>query len=105
MQKWIRVGPYLKELKFSGQLNVSGSYMWGCCIAVFRVLYIKEQSLLKTKVGVKNLLSSMIIFGLGMMTAHAVLFTMIDKEITFVKMCTHQSNEDIRILNEFKVTI
>jgi hypothetical protein len=42
-------GSFCKFLNFVGGLYVAGSYMWGCCIAVFRVLFVKAQTFLKNR--------------------------------------------------------
>ena len=51
-------------LSFTGLLHMGGTYMWGTWIALFRVLFVTSQDLLKKKIGVDNLLRAMIIAGI-----------------------------------------
>jgi hypothetical protein len=50
-------------VRFIGAIYLGGSCIWGCFIALFRVLFIKAQNWLTNSVGVQRLLIIMLVFG------------------------------------------
>ena len=54
-----------QSVRFVGLLHLGGTFMWGSCIAIFRVLYVTSQDFLKDKIGIGNLLMVMIIAGIS----------------------------------------
>ena len=55
---------FCESVRFIGLVHLGGTYMWGTWIALFRVLFVTSQDLLKKKIGVDNLLRAMIIAGI-----------------------------------------
>ena len=86
-----------------GAVYIAGSYLWSCCIALFRVLFVKAQDCLKEKFGVKNLLIVMIFFGVAQIFPFSILLLLFDNENSTFKLCSHISNTDLEILDAYKV--
>jgi hypothetical protein len=88
---------------FIGLVSLSGSYLWGCYIALFRVLFIKAQNWLKKSIGIKNLLRLMLCVGTihGFIFATTFFFT--DEESFIKKICYHLSIKDLTIMQDYQV--
>ncbi len=90
---------------FTGNGYIAGSYIWGCYIALFRVLYIKAQDWLKNKIGIENLLLNMLIAGISQVLLFAISLALTDNENSTKKMCAHLSDQDLDILDGYKVNL
>jgi hypothetical protein len=77
--------------EFIGVLVLGGNFYWSCCIAVFRVLFVKAQNWLKYKMGVKKLLTIMVGFGICQILVFAALAIKFDNDSSIRKSCFHQS--------------
>ena len=89
-------------LTFVGLYHMGGSYMWGTCIAVFRVLFVTAQKSLK-KLGIKRVLNVMLFLGVVEGLSYGVTSQVFDEEIPTFKMCTHLSFHDHQIFKEYLV--
>jgi hypothetical protein len=83
---------------------IIGSYTWGCCIAFFRVLFIKAQVWLNQTIGIRNMLYFMLIYGSTVMVTLSTMLFLYDYTSTY-RMCTHTSTEDTTIMAEYMVII
>ena len=90
---------------FTGNVYIAGSYIWGCYIALFRVLYIKAQDWLKNKIGIGNLLLKMLIAGIFQVLLFSISLAITDNENSTKKMCAHLSDVDLDILDGYKVQL
>ena len=88
---------------FTSSIYIGGSDMWGCYIALFRVFYIKAQDWLKNKIGIYNLLLFMLFSGITQVLLFSISLTVTDNENTTKKMCTHLSDVDLKIMDDYKV--
>jgi hypothetical protein len=94
---------FCKGIRFPATFYTFGSVIWGCFIALFRVLYIKAQNWTKYQVGEDNLLVSFIVTGSILNVAIALAVTVLDEHSYVHKMCTHQSQSSIDMLLELQV--
>ena len=94
---------YLTE--FIGGLVLGGTVYWSCCIAVFRVIFVKAQNWLQNKIGVKNLLTFMVGFGVCQLLVFGYLLVQFDDESSLRKSCFHQSNFNSQILIDAQVSL
>jgi len=92
---------YLNEINHG--LYLSGTLVWRCCIAVFRVLYIKCQRLLNDKMGATNLLALMIIGGLASMTGFSIALLSLDPYNYAKRKCYRWSDKAVDIMKSFQV--
>jgi hypothetical protein len=80
-----------------------GGYMWGCCIAVFRVMFIKAQTFLKIYIGTSSLLFFMLVFGTVLDICYSIsLFFSGDRSPT-VSMCTYDLEENTKTASTYQV--
>ena len=89
--------------EFISGLFISGTIVWRCCIAIFRVLYIKAQIWLTTKVGVSKLLISMVVFGVSQMILFSLVTVNLDKYSLSKRSCYRMSNYELEIINDYQV--
>ena len=94
---------YCNVANFVGALYIGGSYVWSSYIALFRVLYIKAQNWLKLNIGIRNLLSLMIVAGIAQLVPFAFLLLLHDNENSTRKMCFHLSDSDLEIIDSYQV--
>jgi hypothetical protein len=86
-----------------GKIYLGGSCIWGCFIALFRVLFIKAQSWLTKSVGVKQLLIILLSFGALHIFLFAGVTFKIDNESLTKKLCYHISLNDLAVIQDYQV--
>jgi len=91
-------------INLTGGIYTGGGIMWGMHIALFRVLFIKAQKFIKLYVGINNLLNVMIFHGFFQVIFYTVSLHLVDNQVGTLKMCTHESFEDQKIMEEFMVS-
>ena len=72
-------------------------------IAIFRVLHVKAQTFLTTKIKVSRLLPWLFIFGLSHSVALSLIIVFLDDEVPVRMLCTHRSMDDILIMRDYMV--
>jgi hypothetical protein len=88
---------------FIGAIYLGGSSIWGCFIALFRVLFIKAQNWLTCSVGVNRLLIAMLTLGALQIFLFAGVSFQIDGESLTKKLCSHLSFIDMAIIQDYEV--
>ena len=91
-------------LKFVSSVYPGGSCIWGCFIALFRVLFIKGQHCLTESVGVRHLLFIMLIYGSLQIVLFAATSFQLDGESLSKKLCYHLSLNDLTIIQDYQVS-
>jgi len=104
----VSVGSILSESfckwnTFPGSAYIAGSCTWSFCIAVFRIVFVKGQHFLQTKMSSSMLLKGMICFGVLQCSSFSLLLVMLDDEVPVKQLCTHQSTLDIEIMTAYQV--
>jgi hypothetical protein len=83
-------------------LYTGGCFVWGSCIAVFRVLFIKAQTWLKRTIGIKNMLYLIIFSGFVVLIGlNSVLF-LYDNGPSY-RICLSLSRESSLIMLDYLV--
>ena len=60
---------FCESVRFIGLFHLGGTYMWGTCIALFRVLFVTSQDFLMEKIGIGKLLILMVDAGISEVSA------------------------------------
>ena len=84
-------------------LYLSGTFIWRCCIAIYRVLFIKAQRWMTDKMGQRNLLGVMIVFGLALMTGYTNVSATFNRYSYSKRSCNRWSDEDVDIIKSYQV--
>jgi hypothetical protein len=90
-------------VRFIVAIYIGGSCIWGCFIALFRVLFIKAQNWLTNSVGVQRLLVIMLTFGALEIFLFAGVNFQIDGESPTKKLCYHLSFYDMAVIQDYQV--
>jgi len=93
---------HLNEI--SHGLYLSGTIIWRCYIAVFRVLFVKARSWLTEKMGATRLLVLMILSGLALMIGFSIALMMLDPYNYAKRNCFRWSDEAVDIMRSWQVT-
>jgi hypothetical protein len=88
---------------FPGSTYIVGTNSWGVCVAAFRVLYVKAQSFLTTKIGISRILKLVIFLGLVEGFSFSLIIVTLDDEVPVMQMCNHQSSLDVETMRAYKV--
>ena len=91
-------------IKMSGSLNLHGSFIWTCLIAICRILYIKAQNFIKYKVGEQRMVILILTFGMSLQFALSFIPLYFDNASLLWKLCTHHSQEYLDNIQDFQVT-
>jgi hypothetical protein len=94
---------FCQVMNFVSGIFVAGSYTWGCCVAIFRVLFVTFQNSLNGRIGTEFLLNAMLFLGMVQIFAYSTTSLIFDDEVPGFKMCTHLSSEDQKIFQQFLV--
>jgi hypothetical protein len=87
----------------SGLILLTGSSIWSCLIAVFRILYIKKHNWVKYTVGENNLSVLLLIAGISLQMLTTFLLFFFDDESVQTKLCSQLSLQDLEIWTLYKV--
>ena len=88
---------------FVGAVYIGSACIWSCYISLFRVLFINAQNWLKNKIGVNRLLYILLVTGYAQILTFATLFLLFDTENSTMKMCSHLSDADLKIIDAYQV--
>ena len=80
-------------INLSGSVYIAGAYAWGCFIAIFRVLFVKAQTFLKTSIGIRNVLQIMLTCGLALISIYSYYLPSVDDRGPTYNMCRHKINQ------------
>jgi hypothetical protein len=64
---------------------LTGSFIWTCAIAVYRILCIKAQTWVKEKIGEKSLLAIFVVFGLFLQFSLTFILFVFDDQVSIQK--------------------
>jgi hypothetical protein len=91
-------------VQFIGAIYLGGSCIWGCFIALFRVLFIKAQTWLTCSVGTNRLIITMLTLGALQIFLFAGVSFQIDGESLTKKLCYHLSFSDMAVIKDYQVS-
>jgi hypothetical protein len=86
-----------------GCIYVVGATVWTCLIAFFRITYIKAQKWLKFQIGEWRLLAILLLVGVTLNVAFALLLSASDSLSTSKKICRHYSSQELEIFLLYQV--
>jgi hypothetical protein len=90
-------------IPITGCFYMLGQVLWGCFIAVYRILYIKAHKWVKFKVGENNLLKIFLILGFVLQITSSFLLFYFDNESIQSKTCNQYSGKKLEILLMYQV--
>ena len=82
---------------------LTGSVVWSCLLALYRIIYIKFETFVKFGIGERRLLLMFVFIGITLQAVSSYSLFISDEENLTVKLCNHYSTEDIQILKMYKV--
>ena len=98
------IDPKLCYLNGASQgMYLSGTFIWRCCIAIYRVLFIKGHKWLTDKIGMNSLLTLMIAVGLVLMTGFSMVSVTSDPYSYSKRICNHWSDNAVDIIKTYQV--
>ena len=90
-------------LPVTGCFYLIGQTLWGCVIAVYRILYIKANNWVKYKVGERRLLWNFLIAGIIIHLVFGFCLFYFDDESLQGKTCNQYSGKELEIVLLYKV--
>jgi hypothetical protein len=84
------------------KLTTGGCIVWGCAIAVYRVLFVKAQTWLKKTIGVRNMLFIIIFVGLVILFGFISIVFVFDNGPSY-RICHGLSEECLNIMLDYQV--
>ena len=82
---------------------LTGSVVWSCLLALYRIIYIKFETFVKFGIGEKRMLLLFVFIGFTLQAGSSYSLFISDEENLTVKICNHYSTEDIQIMKMYKV--
>jgi hypothetical protein len=97
------LGEYFCNLVlYLSELYTGGCYLWGFCIALYRVIFVKAQNCLQKTIGGKNMLFLFLLAGFVDIFSFTSLLFFFDDAPTY-RMCLWKSKDDTMIMLDFLV--
>ena len=82
---------------------LTGSVVWSCLLAIYRILYIKCETFVKFGIGERRLFKLFVFLGFTLQAGSTFILFLSDEENLTVKICNHYTTEDIKIMQIYKV--
>jgi hypothetical protein len=92
-------------LPATGCFYLIGQSLWGCLIAIFRILYIKAHNCVKYKIGEKRLLWIFLFTGITVHSTVGFFLFYFDDESLQGKTCNQYSGKELEIVLLYKVIV